>query len=377
MFDLNEISSNIILIGFVIVGILCLYLLYSNFQKSKQIQDLQTRVEDIKNIFFNQQKHNDETHAKLIHLMQNTTPNTIPDATHNANTDDYLTKEKLDAFTNNNNNNVETMATKKININPNITNSQLLIKDNSKNIIQDIDDVIVIDETPNKECKEINIDLHDLDNMSDIHSENSMEDITDNLNMNNDEGIENDDEQNINDDGLETISFDKEKVFDTHHSIIDDDNESIATEQMISDADLNDIMNEEVDNDLDNIDLDLDEIDNVKQVNLDDLATLEETIVNDITPDESTKTITFDSENGNHDDTIELDKLLSGDVKKIELKKQDGNNNNKDTSTNDVNSMSLKQLKEHAKSLKIKTTGLSKQELINAITTTTSTTTSN
>lgn len=374
MFDLNEISSNIILIGFVIVGILCLYLLYSNFQKSKQIQELQTRVEDIKNIFINQQRHNDETHAKLMNIMQNTNPNST--------NPDYLTKEKLDAL------NTEVIATKKININPNITNSQLLIQNMD---IKDIDDVIVINENPdfnndNRNSKEINIDLHDLDNMSDAHSNNSMNE----LNMDIDEGIE--DEKDNSDVEIENITFENNDIeeltdanmFDIRHAMKkDDDNESIATEQMISDADLNDIMNEEINleevnvvedvnndldnDDLDNLDLDLDDINNFKQVNLNDTATLEETIVNNITSDDSTKTITFGSENSNNDDTetIELDKLLSGDVKKIEITKD---LKNKDNSTNDINSMSLKQLKEHAKNLKIKTTGLSKQELITAIT---------
>jgi hypothetical protein len=419
MFDLNEISSNIILVGFVIIGILCLYLLYSNFNKSRQIAELQIRVEDMKNIFINQQKHNDETYEHIMNSINNKQLLETPDINnqHSPNSM-HLTKETLEAFTNN------TIPTKTVNINPNISNSELLInksKITNQNLIQnmDIENIDDIDDIENinlndETNKEINIDLHDLDSMSDVHSDDS------NINGNNNNDNMDDDIEKISfEDGeieeIEDIEdIDNTNIFDPRHSIIkDDDNESIATEQMISDADLNDIMNEEIDlqevnnniseepdyddtndtneinntnennDDLDNIDLDLDldleldlnEIDNVspataektKQISLDDLATLEETIINNINPDDTTKTITFDTNNNNTEtETIELDKLLSGDVKKIELKKE----NSKDTNDNlntDVNSMSLKQLKEHAKSLKIKTTGLSKQDLINAI----------
>ena len=69
--DLNSISSNLLLIGFALVSLCCLYLLYSNFTKVREIEELKRKVEDLKKIFFNQQQHNDETYAKMISMIQN------------------------------------------------------------------------------------------------------------------------------------------------------------------------------------------------------------------------------------------------------------------------------------------------------------------
>jgi hypothetical protein len=71
-----------------------------------------------------------------------------------------------------------------------------------------------------------------------------------------------------------------------------------------------------------------------------------------------TKTISLDEQTS---ETIELDKLLSGEIKKIEIETKTNNSSNQD-----LNNMSIKQLKELAKSHKLKTTG-SKQELINLL----------
>ena len=54
---MQELSSNLLLVGFVLISICCLYLLYSNFTKVREINELKYKVEDLKNIFFNQQKH--------------------------------------------------------------------------------------------------------------------------------------------------------------------------------------------------------------------------------------------------------------------------------------------------------------------------------
>ena len=54
MVDLQNISSNLLLISFVLISLCCLYLLYSNFVKIKEIKELKTNVEDLKTIFFNQ-----------------------------------------------------------------------------------------------------------------------------------------------------------------------------------------------------------------------------------------------------------------------------------------------------------------------------------
>ena len=67
--DLQSLSSNLLLVGFALVSICCLYLLYSNFTKVREIEDLKHKVEDLKNIFFNQQKHNDETYSNIMNIL--------------------------------------------------------------------------------------------------------------------------------------------------------------------------------------------------------------------------------------------------------------------------------------------------------------------
>ena len=59
-------------------------------------------------------------------------------------------------------------------------------------------------------------------------------------------------------------------------------------------------------------------------------------------------------------ETIELDKLLSNNIKNINL------NTNTDNNSENLSNMSLKQLKELAKTYKLKSTG-TKQELISLI----------
>ena len=53
MIDLQSISSNLLLVGFVLISICCLYLLYSNFSKIRELNDLKRNIEDLKTIFFN------------------------------------------------------------------------------------------------------------------------------------------------------------------------------------------------------------------------------------------------------------------------------------------------------------------------------------
>ena len=43
MTDLQNISSNLLLVGFVLISICCLYLLYSNFSKIRDINDLKRK----------------------------------------------------------------------------------------------------------------------------------------------------------------------------------------------------------------------------------------------------------------------------------------------------------------------------------------------
>ena len=107
-----------------------------------------------------------------------------------------------------------------------------------------------------------------------------------------------------------------------------------------------------------------------KIININDTATLNETIINDTIPDINTKTINVNNSNEIDLDieSIELDKLLSGDIKYVKTI----NTENTQTETtieyslDNLNTMSIKQLKDVAKQYKVKTSG-SKQELIQSI----------
>jgi hypothetical protein len=75
MFDLHDLSSNLLLIGFVLISICCLYLLYTNFTKVRDINEMKTKFEDLKTIFFNQQKQNDESYLKIMQILQDDVQN--------------------------------------------------------------------------------------------------------------------------------------------------------------------------------------------------------------------------------------------------------------------------------------------------------------
>ena len=63
-------SSNLLLIGFLLISLCCLYLLYSNFVKVREIDDIKHKFDDLKKIFFNQQQHNDETYNKMLSMIK-------------------------------------------------------------------------------------------------------------------------------------------------------------------------------------------------------------------------------------------------------------------------------------------------------------------
>ena len=68
MFNLQDLSSNLLLVGFVLISICCLYLLYTNFTKVRDINEIKSKFEDLKTIFFNQQKQNDESYIKIMKI---------------------------------------------------------------------------------------------------------------------------------------------------------------------------------------------------------------------------------------------------------------------------------------------------------------------
>ena len=70
MSDLQGLSSNIVLIGFILIGIACVYLFYSNYKKTQELEDLQQQLRSIKDIFANQETFNLELQHKVIGLLQ-------------------------------------------------------------------------------------------------------------------------------------------------------------------------------------------------------------------------------------------------------------------------------------------------------------------
>jgi hypothetical protein len=46
MSDIQSLSSNLLLIGFALVSICCLYLLYSNFTKVRELDDIKQKMLD-------------------------------------------------------------------------------------------------------------------------------------------------------------------------------------------------------------------------------------------------------------------------------------------------------------------------------------------
>ena len=96
-----------------------------------------------------------------------------------------------------------------------------------------------------------------------------------------------------------------------------------------------------------------------KQINIDNTATLSNTIINNTTQniDISNNNVKIISVNeDNNTESIELDKLLSGESKKVDIIYKN----------EDFNTMSIKQLKEIAKANNIKISG-NKKDLINAL----------
>ena len=101
--DLNSISQNLLIFGFAIVSICCLYLLYVHFKKIRELEEFKLKIEDLKNIFFNQQKCNDEIQTKMFQMLKSTSeeltlnnnPNTNPNANLNANLNDLYNNDMI------------------------------------------------------------------------------------------------------------------------------------------------------------------------------------------------------------------------------------------------------------------------------------------
>ena len=405
--DLNNISSNLLLIGFALVSLCCLYLLYSNFTKVREIEELKRKVEDLKKIFFNQQQHNDETYARMITMIQSGLQHPH-------------TQEQLEALMHNTtqlkqspemNNSVNQVGIDENNILANemmaeIGNTTQKVKvitidpNANSNVLDNVDDVIInkegADDSIATDKKEIILDLHDLDNVEPTNNDNidnldNLDDLND-LNELETESLDNildDNNDDEYDQSLNNLNTSKPNIFDINNidDTIDatiDDIASITTDPIV---DLDDVIGnnsnnnfniDEIDNledihnleDIDNLD-DLDDIDNLDS--LDNIKKI------DITVDTTTTDLQSNEINTKQED-LDLNELLNGKSdKKAKSNKTDKFDNNEqidndnikkieitDDSKTNLHNMSIKQLKDLAKSYKLKTTG-TKSELIAAI----------
>jgi hypothetical protein len=446
MSDLQGLSSNIVLIGFVLLSICCLYLLYSNFKKTRELEELNQKMDDLKTIFFNQQKHNDLTQSHLAQLINSSDPSSTIAIT-NANqhvVSQQPTQQQQIAE-----------VIKQVNINKNANSVESVMvsgsrdntieQKNNKSIVVDLDDQLNSDIT--NDLKE----LETLDDPVDKDSSNNDEDI-ENLDIDNTEEIidniydsehslkvdiiiDDDDATDVNDIDLEYVLEEMTKkslnevnanleddninnlndLDDLDNDILDDNTdcvESIKTDPIPHDLDDLDIDLEEIGdvsgdadicepNDDDNIDLDLDDIteyitDDIrnsmspqntnntmnieptpimntdattKQINIDSTSNLTKSTISQqsLEPDATTKNISLSqtsqstpnqTTDSSKEKTISLDQLLNGKPdRKVDT-------NAKEPLTSEMlYDMSLKQLKELAKTHKIKANG-SKQEII-------------
>ena len=406
MTNMQDLSSNLLLVGFVLISLCCLYLLYSNFTKVREINELKCKVEDLKNIFFNQQKHNDETYIKIMNMLQEGSQalpenNTMLDLQLNIPTD-------------------KNTPTKLININSTSLTHNILNKYNNTNNNENNDNDIDNDDIDNDNDdtnKTIILDLDDLNDLDDLDNLDNLDELDNNI----DNDIDNDDIDIDNDnDDIDNNEIDnneihnKNNIFNISQSINDinleifDDVNSITTDPIIDDIDNIDDLNtlenldiiENLDNmddldnidDLDNLD-DLDDLDlNTKLININFDSSLSDTIINTNTNtnlisetnlNTDIKSVLFnDIDNQSNtftNETIELDKLLSGEIKKVDLSECNINTNTNNNSNNDteyknykiedLQKMSIKQLKDIAKTNNIKSTGnKTKIELIDLLT---------
>jgi hypothetical protein len=377
---------------------------------------MKRKVEDLKNIFFNQQKHNDDSFAKMINLIQHQSttisPVTYPDTPILETSHQQL---KTVTITNDNENQLPTniiINKEQSTITNTLEQQPVLAKQSDSNHI-------VTETQKDSETKEINIDLEELNDLDEPTENDDTQDIADlddidNMVQLDIEEIDNHENKDTND----LAEHIKNGIFATSAKIeIFDDNISISTEPI---ENLDDIMQNET-----NID-DMEDIEDIDDINTDNLDiedmlpmtannitlvhtdhhllghleestpvtnqqtdfsqsddttqtktiiidadnTLDNIIITNNQTEENTKTIIINNNKENNsniedvlddnlDDIDDLDKLLSGNT---DEPKPDENTKK----TNDLSSMSIKQLKELAKTHKLKTTG-TKNELITAL----------
>lgn len=381
--DLNNISNNLLLIGFALVSICCLYLLYSNFTKAREIEELKRKTEDLKKIFFNQQQHNDETYNRLMHMISSTNPTITRDilAAHNEHiTHSGHNNSIPDANTNSNPNIIDPTDTNVI-VAQELSN-ELARESASTKVITINPDEPILDKAAEIIVKREGVPADsDSNNTGNITSENESGNIKQVITLD----LQELDNMDIPGDGLndgdidlatDLNEIDLDNDMNELGDINGDDNLSITTDPIIEQADiLGNDMNIELDLNVD----ELDEIEDLVNKNIDDMSekldSLDNLIQNEPIPantdtatNQTTKIINLDS-------NLELDQLLNGnsnpngntnppETKTIELDIEHSQNANTNTT---LQNMSIKQLKDLAKAHKLKATG-NKNELITLLT---------
>jgi hypothetical protein len=389
--NLNSFSSNLMLIALVLVGLCCLYLLYSNFTKVREIEELKRRVEDLKKIFLNQQMHNDETFSKINNvLFQSLTNGQIPNPNLANISNSGLTDKQeqglatpldvnneiakeVSAEINQNFALASTSPTKTINIDADNSNNldsksgdNIVINKegyvNENNSMTDETDTNAIKKLNMQESKEINIDLHDLDNLDDLNDADP--------NLDNDMNI---DELDL-DENCEEINTDKMVSSKKEQNLFDGDNDVQVTKDNLFNLDTVNITNAEIFDDLEDtlsiatapIDETNDVINHTNNFNLDDIQDIPD--IDDLDNLESIDIKTVQLNVATSEDN-DISQLLNGNInqsKNIEShqnEKQSMKTIEIDAPKIDYNIMSVKQLKDIAKSYGLKSTG-TKQELI-------------
>jgi len=385
-FNLNSFSSNLMLVALVLVGLCCLYLLYSNFTKVREIEELKCRVEDLKKIFMNQQIHNDETFSKINTVLFQTLtngqatgqPTGQPTEQPNNSLSAVEILDKLDV-------NDEIAREVSIELKQNVLSPTKIINIDIENVDNLEGNTTTNNIIINKEgyssnppvlgnalekttTDDKNIDLHDLDNLDDANDADPNLDTDMNMDeLDLDDNCEeldvdklvssksasyNDSNERITKDNL----FNLDTVNITNAEIFDDleDTLSIATAPI---DETNDIINH-------NSNFNLDDIQDIQDI--DDIDILEPVDITTIQPDVNVAKVA----------DIDLSELLNGNSNQTKkpVSNQENNENDElqkeniktieiDTPKTDYNNMSVKQLKDIAKSHGLKTTG-TKQELV-------------
>lgn len=379
MSDLQGLSSNILLVGFVLVGIACLYLLYSNYKKTQELEELQEQVRSLKDIFTTSQANYLELRERLLYLLQGN------QQSQNITEVDIVKKNEIKNIEIDNN--IPLLSTQDDNIHlESIKTIKLKEEQNLVSTVFNSNEEKKNEDDKNIKTIDINNDLDDLKDLEELENpkeENFNED-------NNEDDISNNDDMNTID--LGDVEQVKEKILNSVYSFKDD---NLDIEDLINDMIDNEILETQSiktdpnNNDLNDLDIDLDEIQNHIDIDNNDSSNVDIELPTETINIDLTKTIKLDNDIdilstllNNKDDNItdnnykKITVDLDYNIEQSSNKKVNDTNTksiiieNKNDSQNDqqqdLHSMSVKQLKELAKIKKIKTVG-TKQELIQAL----------